>query len=591
MPATEPGSTRTTDPVPARRQRPAWWWRGSVTRPAWGSTLATIVIVGVVAPLLLATAWAVAALLGRHTDTQQAEQPVVVAVQAGTTRREYPVTVLSSPVPDLRVLAPGGGVVTDSQVAVGAAFGPGDRVLALDGAAYLAFTGATPLWRPVTAGTGGADVRELQQFLTDLHLYSGPLSGTADGPTMAAVRGFVVGHGLGDGSTLPVDRLVYTGPARSPVTKVGAVTGQRVSPGTDLFDVQSAVPGLRVAPVGQDWPAGPHGTYTLTVGGVNVPFDPTRRAVGNPKDAVLVSRVLANAASIGGTVSEDTPSPVGIAPASAVVVQADGGMCVFPRRRGAGQPGGPGGGIAVDGEPAAVVGGAPDPGEPAGHQAGPDVHLTLEGVTFRYPGTGRPVLDAVDLSIEAGGVTAVVGPSGSGKTTLLAVLGGLLTPDAGRVALRRPGGEPSPPGPDVSWVLQTVNVLPDRTALENVSLGAHARGLGVDASLTEAGVRLDQVGLGERARTPARLLSGGEVQRVVIARALASHRPIVLADEPTGQLDRATTATVMDSLVRTAADRCVVVVTHDPEVAGRCRRVLRLQDGRLHEAADAGGHR
>src|SRR5690606_3454326 len=128
---------------------------------------------------------------------------------------------------------------------------------------------------------------------------------------------------------------------------------------------------------------------------------------------------------------------------------------------------------------------------------------------------------------------------------------------------------------------QTVNVLADRPVVDNVCLGAYSRGVGREEALRRARQQLAAVGLGDRGDDPVRVLSGGEVQRVVIARALASGRPVLLADEPTGQLDAATTDTVLSVLLDRDHGRSVVVVTHDLEVAGRCDRVLRLRDGVL----------
>jgi putative ABC transport system ATP-binding protein/lipoprotein-releasing system ATP-binding protein len=186
------------------------------------------------------------------------------------------------------------------------------------------------------------------------------------------------------------------------------------------------------------------------------------------------------------------------------------------------------------------------------------------------------VLDGADLVVDEGETVAILGPSGSGKSTLLSVLGGLVRPTAGGVRVEGAAGGLR----DVSaWVLQTVNVLPERSVLDNVVLGGLTRGLTRASAVAEATVRLDAVGLGGRLDEPVRVLSGGEVQRVVIARALASGRPFILADEPTGQLDRATSDVVLDALFTTAGGAAVVVVTHDPEVAARCGRVARIDDG------------
>ncbi|MFE1320545.1 ABC transporter ATP-binding protein [Kitasatospora phosalacinea] len=203
--------------------------------------------------------------------------------------------------------------------------------------------------------------------------------------------------------------------------------------------------------------------------------------------------------------------------------------------------------------------------------------LSARGIGHRIG--ERKLLHGLDLDVTVGTSLAVVGPSGTGKSTLLAILGGLLAPAEGRVTIDHGHGRSV--ADSVSWVLQTVNVLPDRTVLDNVALGALADGADWNRARELARPALERVGLATFADRPVRALSGGEVQRTVIARALVSTRPFVLADEPTGQLDAATTTRVMDSLLATTATRGLVVVTHDPTVAHRCTRTVRLTDGRL----------
>jgi putative ABC transport system ATP-binding protein/lipoprotein-releasing system ATP-binding protein len=207
------------------------------------------------------------------------------------------------------------------------------------------------------------------------------------------------------------------------------------------------------------------------------------------------------------------------------------------------------------------------------------MRLTARNLWFGYD--SRTILAGVNLEVATGEAVAILGPSGVGKTTLLAMLGGMLRPRSGRVAV----DDRLAPRDWVGWVLQTVNVLPHRTALDNAALGAAADGVGFRAARRFAAELLGQVGLASVASVPARQLSGGELQRVVIARGLASDRPFLLADEPTGQLDRATTELVTDTLVAARDRRGVVVATHDAAVAARCNRVYCLVDGRL---ADAG---
>lgn len=211
------------------------------------------------------------------------------------------------------------------------------------------------------------------------------------------------------------------------------------------------------------------------------------------------------------------------------------------------------------------------------------MRVVATGVAYRYGSTRPPVLDGVDLDIPSGVCAAIIGPSGSGKTTLLSLIGGLLPLQAGSIAAFDVDGVEQPVGDHASWVLQTVNLLPDRSAAENVAIGAYSAGANKAEAASRARVALGHVGLGAHADDVARNLSGGEAQRVAIARALASHRPIVLADEPTGQLDAKTSAGVLSAMVDGSHGRTVVVVTHDPEVAARCDLVFELRDGHVHQ--------
>lgn len=201
----------------------------------------------------------------------------------------------------------------------------------------------------------------------------------------------------------------------------------------------------------------------------------------------------------------------------------------------------------------------------------PALLIDAEDVTVRFG--QRHVLHSIAFTVHAGEQIAIVGPSGSGKTTLLSILGGLRQPTSG--AVRHHGGAAGM----VAWVLQTTNAFGSRSVVDNASLGAVVDGAGRGEAKSLALLWLDRLGLADVATQPARTLSGGELQRLSIARALASSRPVVIADEPTGQLDATTSRTVGTVLADSGVT--LIVATHDPELAGRCGRQVTISDGRL----------
>ena len=204
------------------------------------------------------------------------------------------------------------------------------------------------------------------------------------------------------------------------------------------------------------------------------------------------------------------------------------------------------------------------------------------------------VLRGIDLVIATGESVAVAGPSGSGKTSLLLLLSGLEAPSAGRITID--GQDLAAMDRDaladlrrerVGIVFQSFHLLPSLSALDNVALPLQMAGR-TDAR-ERARAQLERVGLGRRLNHSPLQLSGGEQQRVAIARATV-HRPrLLLADEPTGNLDDHSAAGIRELLLQLnrEAGTTLVLVTHDLDFAGRCDRVLRLQDGRLHEDRSA----
>jgi putative ABC transport system ATP-binding protein len=224
------------------------------------------------------------------------------------------------------------------------------------------------------------------------------------------------------------------------------------------------------------------------------------------------------------------------------------------------------------------------------HRNGTPV-IDLHQVTKTY-GNGRievTALNAVDLTVERGDFVAVMGPSGSGKSTLMNIIGCLDVPTRGRFSLD---------GVDVrtldeaalaqvrlrkiGFVFQSFNLIPRTSAVDNVELPLTYAGVKPKERRQRALAALEAVGLADRADHLPSELSGGQQQRAAVARALVSDPALLLADEPTGNLDSASTTEVMNLFARLNAEgRTVVVITHEDEVASFCSRVVRLRDGRI----------
>ena len=220
------------------------------------------------------------------------------------------------------------------------------------------------------------------------------------------------------------------------------------------------------------------------------------------------------------------------------------------------------------------------------------VRVTARGLVKAYRDGDRvvEVLRGADLEVESGELIAVVGPSGSGKSTLLHLLGGLDRPDGGDIGVGDVRVTDLPPprlasfrNRTVGFVFQFQELLADFTAYENVILPGRIRGLSEAAVAGRARELLTRVGLAERTEHFPSQLSGGERQRVALCRALLLEPPLLLADEPTGNLDEASGERVFELLVELQASHGTtsIVVTHNPALARRCARVLRLEGGLL----------
>ncbi|MBK5541354.1 ABC transporter ATP-binding protein [Pseudomonas sp. TH05] len=224
--------------------------------------------------------------------------------------------------------------------------------------------------------------------------------------------------------------------------------------------------------------------------------------------------------------------------------------------------------------------------------------ISLQGIgkSYRLADQHLQILKDVSLTIEVGESCAILGASGSGKSTLLNILGLLDLPDSGEY--RFAGHDIFRASPDqlaairnrqIGFVFQSFNLLPRLSALDNVALPLSYRGVARRESLQRAMHVLDQVGLAERAEHRPADLSGGQRQRVAIARALVGQPSVILADEPTGNLDSQTAQDIMELLLSLNRERHVtlIIVTHDPHIARRLQRQIRVHNGVVQEACPA----
>ena len=224
--------------------------------------------------------------------------------------------------------------------------------------------------------------------------------------------------------------------------------------------------------------------------------------------------------------------------------------------------------------------------------------LEVKGLTksFGYGSNKLKVLKGIDLTIKQGELVALMGPSGCGKSTLLNIIGGLLAGDGGEVVLNEHKyGQKGPSSVVdvrrdlVGWIFQDFHLLNNLTALDNVAMALDLSGVSSSEAEKRAADALKRVGLGDRMHHIPDQLSGGQQQRVAIARAIAGNRPLLLADEPTGNLDIASGKDVLqlfkDLCHDTTDPISILMVTHDPELASNADRMLLLMDGKT-EASD-----
>lgn len=206
--------------------------------------------------------------------------------------------------------------------------------------------------------------------------------------------------------------------------------------------------------------------------------------------------------------------------------------------------------------------------------------IVLDNVTFRYPTHTAPVINGASLVLQRGESCALMGPSGEGKSTLLHIIAGLLKPESGVVNCDATASDEQGT-PRTAWVFQSPSLLTRRTAIDNVSLALLASGDRRQDAEPQAEQALRAVGLGDFVRVPVRKLSGGQAQRVALARALVGKPSLVLADEPTANLDFDTGRAVITVLLDVMSHASILVATHDLRIASMMDKVAYLERGKL----------
>ncbi len=219
--------------------------------------------------------------------------------------------------------------------------------------------------------------------------------------------------------------------------------------------------------------------------------------------------------------------------------------------------------------------------------------LQIDGLTksFGFGAAKLQVLNGITLEVKQGELVALMGPSGCGKSTLLNIIGGLLSGDGGEITLNsRKYGRKGPSGVVdvrrelVGWIFQDFHLLNNLSAIDNVAVALELSGVSTNEAERRAAAALERVGLGDRMHHIPDQLSGGQQQRVAIARAIAGNRPLLLADEPTGNLDIASGKDVLQLFKDLCHDEenpiSILMVTHDPELAASADRMLLLREGK-----------
>lgn len=202
--------------------------------------------------------------------------------------------------------------------------------------------------------------------------------------------------------------------------------------------------------------------------------------------------------------------------------------------------------------------------------------LSVKSLVFGYP-KGPKLIDGLDLEVRFGQSVAIMAPSGTGKTTLLALLGGLRKPDSGHVIL----GNEEFTNPRLSWVFQSMHLMPRRTVLDNVAVASLTLGLSRQEAELRASEQLERFAVGHLANRLQKDISGGESQRVALARAAVVEPQVVLADEPTANLDRSNVDMVSHTLFHGFPSSALIVTTHDQSVAAQAEALYVLENGRL----------
>lgn len=560
-----------------------------------------LVALWLIPAVLFTVAFPVANSKEREALTTPAPQTTVIGSAKQDYRRAVSISVARSE--GLAVHSPVTGVVNSVQVSTGESLRTGTQLMTVGGAPVFAIIDRAPLYRELGLEDTGEDVETMCSVLRTVGVVVPYSCTTVTEDVESAIKSFAKKFNLASTGRFRSDYTVYIPAGVGKVGKVAVARGTQVDTTSAIFTMGSRVKGVKITSADDsgklsDLKGAP---ITLTLG--TKTFDLKSLKVKKSERSAL-ARLLAKQGKAGelqvvdegtsgvitysgGIAKLGVPSILGAVPGSAIFPTASGTMCAFAPGIESSKRPSPIAVKSVD-ELFSPAGGGSGRGCFAGRNhgnhrcfyvavgRGQPMRVIVEDARVRFG--DNVVLDGFSATFEPDTVTALVGPSGSGKSTLLAAIAGYEDLQGGEIWVEEGDHRATPDPSQMAWVPQGNNALSARIALDNVMIGPMAAGASLVQARQTALEALAAVGLKNKAYEPIRILSGGELQRVGFARAIASGRPLILADEPSSSLDAANTETIANLLTRLANRATIIVATHDPILVDAAQAVINLRE-------------